>query len=258
MMRSYVKEDFLDNSEDVLIDLETSSKEDYSDINSAEWYSLCYNSDKNFNVMFSVLFSSLGSYTRDIQKIKEIEKILTLLISRRSEMSSFHVSTTKPLKNPYFERYNMPSEDVYSGTVQWTYVQNPIFIKVAFNYNQKSVNNLMNIILRLMSYIDRNKEAQMQLQVYKRLQSSHYGWKVISENGMLLSMTVADDIAELVQTPDTDTDYLRKLYTNISMFFNDLLPNIKPFSYDDMLIWKASNAPQSLNEDFLDNQEREI
>ena len=244
-------EEFID-AEDVMDNVETSSTDNYSDISSSEWYSSCYNSDKDFNVMFIVLFGASGSYIQDNQKIKEIERILTLLISRRFEMSSFHVSTTLPIKNPYFERYNMPTEDVYSGTIQWTSVQNPVFVKIAFNYNIKNVYPLMDIILRFTSYCDKNRDLNMQLQIHQRKQESHYGWKVITGNGMLLSMTTADNIAELLITPNSDKDYLRSLSTDITMFFNTLLPGVN-MTRDNVMVWKHSRSKNTLNEDFLDS-----
>ena len=84
MKRNYLKEDFIDNEDAIETIEETSSSDDYSDINSAEWYSSCYDSDKNFNVMFNVLFNASGSFAKDssVTKIKpEIkENIIALTV----------------------------------------------------------------------------------------------------------------------------------------------------------------------------------
>ena len=71
---NYLKEDFIDNEDAIETIEETSSSDDYSDISSAEWYSSCYDSDKNFNVMFNVLFNASGSFMKDSRKIEEIER----------------------------------------------------------------------------------------------------------------------------------------------------------------------------------------
>jgi hypothetical protein len=99
-MQHNISEDFLDAHDpselvqrvDVLPEQQIEHA-DFTDIEPEKWYRMCAESPEKYNVMFAVQFQAECNLRADKRHVKEIERVMTLILGRRSEMSTFNVST---------------------------------------------------------------------------------------------------------------------------------------------------------------------
>jgi hypothetical protein len=220
---------------------------------------MCAESPEKYNVMFAVQFQAECNLRADKRHVKEIERVMTLILGRRSEMSTFNVSTADAIDvrdewHPYVKKTNMPMESQYNHTVSWTSMPKPVYVKVAIRYDG-SVEGFLDMVARLEIYC-RKRTQHCQYVWWRTDTGIPYGWSYINVNGQIQSGIIGYKVDELIQTSLSDKQYVYRVVDDIRQFVNQLFG--KEYTKEQILNWAVKRHQNKLNEDFLDNTEIEL
>ncbi len=139
-MTRQIYEDFLDikgaegfSAEDVTNRLDISSEEDVSkDLSSQkpeEWYKKVLN---GFNCILCAQFESTLDINNDLRVISQIEKLIARLTSRYQK-SDYNISSAG-IDWLYKMKSKIQLEGDTLGTLTWSPMKNPIYLKVAIKF----------------------------------------------------------------------------------------------------------------------------
>lgn len=262
-MTRQIYEDFLDikgaegiSAEDVTNRLDVSSEEDVSkDLSSqkpSDWYKKVLN---GYNCILCAEFASSLDVENDLKVISQIKKLVGRL-TYRYQKSDYNISSTG-IDLRYQRFSNIQMEGDTQGTLTWTAMSNPIYMKVALKFTgqPEAFLDLYDKLYKL----QKNYEAKfpnllLNFQFFARESNSTHGWAYKGVNGMILTK-IADYATSAVCWLKDDPTYAERSINLLGgLLYGMMIWNCGTVVKFQELVrrWAEKRNSYALNEDFID------
>lgn len=258
-----IYEDFLDikgaegiSAEDVTNRLDASSEEDVAkDLSSqkpSDWYKKVLN---GYNCILCAEFASSLDVYNDLRVISQIKKLIGRLTAKYKK-SDYNISSSK-IDTHYQILSKIQLEGDTQGTLTWTAISNPIYMKVALNFTGRpeAFLDLYDKLYKIQkNYETKYPKLLLNFQFFAKEPLAIHGWAYRGFNGMILTK-IADYATSAVRWLKDDPTYAERSINLLGgLLYGMMLWDVETVVKFQELAkrWAEKRSSYVLNEDFID------